>query len=124
MVRIMDILQFLSAGAGLLGFSIAAIVAFFAVKNGVMRSTNQAQGSAISAMRSEIETLRERIEDAEKENSRLEQIIDTICVALKKRGLIITVQGEMINIEDKRGGSTTARIRPIRLPDEDDDKAL
>jgi hypothetical protein len=120
MGRIVDFLQLFSAGAGLLGFSIAVIVAFFAVRNGVMKSANDAQGSAISAMRTELETLRERIEDAEKENSRLEQIIDTICVALKKRGLVITIQGEMVSIEDKRGGSTTARIRPVRLKQDDD----
>lgn len=106
-------LQILSTGAGLLGFGIAVVVAFFAVRSGVLKSANDAQSSAISALRTEVETLRERVEDAEKENTRLEQIIDTICVALKKRGLVISIQGEMINIEDKRGGSTTTRIRRV-----------
>lgn len=115
----MDFLSLLSAGAGLISLGITLIVAFFAVKNGVLQSANQAQNSAISAMRTEMETLRERVEDAEKENQRLEQIIDTIYIALKKRGLVITVQGEMINIQDKRGGSTTTRIR--RSASQDDD---
>jgi hypothetical protein len=60
-------------------------------------------------MRSEMVLLRERVEDKEKENAQLSQqinhlelTIDTICVALKKRGLVISVQGEMVNIEDKR----------------------
>lgn len=106
-------LQILSASAGVLGFGIAVVVAFFAIRNGILKSANDAQSSAISALRAEVETLRERVEDAEKENTRLEQIIDTICVALKKRGLIITVQGEMINIEDRKGGSTTTRIRRV-----------
>jgi hypothetical protein len=121
MGRISDILSILSASAGVLGFGIACVVAFFAVRNGVMKSANDAQSSAISAMRSEMETLRERIEDAEEENARLEQIIDTICAALKKRGLVISIQGEMINIEDRKGGSTTTRIRrvPGSGPDND-----
>src|SRR5581483_695211 len=121
MGRIVDFLSLLSTGAGLISLGITLVVAFFAVKNGVMQSANQAQGSAISALRTEVETLRERVEDAEKENSRLEQIIDTICVALKKRGLVISIQGEMVSIEDKRGGSTTTRIRPVRLTNQDDD---
>lgn len=122
MVRIMDILQLISALAGVLGLGIAAAVAFFAVKNGVMKSANVAQSSTIDAMRDEIQLLRERVEDTEKENMRLEQIIDTICAALKKRGLVISIQGEMINIQDKRGGSTTTRIR--RVPGGSPDDAI
>lgn len=116
----MDFLSMLSAGAGLISLGITLVVAFFAVRSGVLQSANQAQGSALSAMQSEMTILRERIEDAEKENSRLEQIIDTICSALKRRGLIITVQGEMINIQDKRGGSTTTRIRRVSGSPDDD----
>lgn len=119
MGRISDLLQILSTGAGLLGFGIAVVVAFFAVKNGVMKSANEVQSSAINALETEMGILRERVEDTEKENARLEQIIDTICAALKRRGLIISIQGEMINIQDKRGSSTTTRIR--RSPGQDDD---
>jgi hypothetical protein len=121
MGRISDILSIISASAGVLGFGIAAVVAFFAVKNGVMKSANEAQSSTIDAMRDEIQLLRERVEDTEKENMRLEQIIDTICAALKKRGLVISIQGEMINIQDKRGGSTTTRIRRVPGSGQDDD---
>src|SRR5690242_15647473 len=101
MGRIMDFLSMLSAGAGLISLGITLVVAFFAVRSGVLQSATNAQSSAISALRAEVETLRERVEDAEKENSRLEQIIETICSALKKRGLIISIQGEMISIQDR-----------------------
>lgn len=107
MGRIMDFLTLLSNSVGFISLGITLVVAFFAVKSGKMQSANQAQGSAIAAMRSELETLRERIEDAEKENSRLEQIIDTICSALKIRGMVITVQGEMVHIQDQNGSTTT-----------------
>lgn len=118
MVRIMDILQLISALAGVLGFGIAAVVAFFAVRGGLMKHANDAQGSAIDAMQAEIQTLRVRVEDTEKENVRLQQIIQTICTALEKKGFVISIQGEMINIEDKRGNrSSTTRIR--RTQDED-----
>ena len=115
-------LQIISASAGVLGFGIAVVVAFFAVRSGVLKSANDAQSSAINALETEMSILRERVEDTEKENMRLQQIIDTICAALKRRGLIITVQGEMINIQDKRGGSTTTRIR--RVPGSGQDDAI
>lgn len=119
-------LSLLSAGAGLLSLGITLVGAFFVVRSGRLQSANTAQSSAISAMQSEMAVMNQRIEDKEKENEQLnkkithlELTIDTICAALKKRGLIISVQGEMINIEDKRGNSTTARIRPVRLTQDD-----
>jgi septal ring factor EnvC (AmiA/AmiB activator) len=126
MGRIVDLLQFLSVGAGLLSLGITLVGAFFVVRSGRLQSANTAQSSAISAMQSEMVLLRGRIEDKEKENAQLSQkinhlelTIDTICSALKKRGLVISVQGEMVNIEDKRGSTTTARIRPVRLKDDE-----
>lgn len=121
-------MQILSTGAGILGFGIACVVAFFAIKNGTLKSANDAQSSAISALRAEIETLREKMNDAEKENqsrlkkaeeksAHLEQTIETICTALKSLGLIVTVQGEIVSIEDKRGRSTSTRIRPLKQDD-------
>lgn len=119
-------LSLLSAGAGLLSLGITLVGAFFVVRSGRLQSANTAQSSAISAMQSEMAVMNQRIEDKEKENEQLnkkithlELTIDTICAALKKRGLIISVQGEMINIEDKRGNSTTARIRQVRLTQDD-----
>lgn len=116
MVRIMDIVQLISALAGVLGFGLAAFVAFFVVKNGVMKSTSEAQSSTIDAMRSEIQTLRERVEDTEKENIRLELTIQTICAALEKKNFVITIQGEMVNIEDRRSGGRSTHTRIRRVP--------
>lgn len=126
MGRVMDLLSLLSTGAGLISLGITLVGAFFIIKSGRLQSANTAQSSAISALQSEMTILRGRVEDKDKENAQLTQkinhlelTIDTICAALKKRGLIISVQGEMVNIEDKRGNSTTARIRPVRLTQDD-----
>lgn len=112
----MNFLQLLSSLAGLISFGATVIGAFFLIKNGVGKSTNEAQESAINAMKSELDTLRGRIEDTEKENAGLKQTIQTICEALKLRGLVITIQGEMVNIQDSNG-STTTRIRGNKLKD-------
>lgn len=122
-----NMLSLLSAGAGLLSLGITLVGAFFVVRSGRLQSANTAQSSAISAMQSEMAVMNQRIEDKEKENEQLnkkithlELTIDTICAALKRRGLVISVQGEMVSIEDKRGNSTTTRIRPVRLTQQDD----
>jgi len=120
MGRISDLLQIFSTGAGLLSFGIVLVGAFFAMRSGVFKTTSAAQGSAISAMQSELETHRGKIEDLEKENTRLNQIIETMCAALKRKGFIITIQGEMINIEDRKGGTTTTRIRRVSGGQDDD----
>lgn len=109
------IIQSLNAYAGLFSFLIVVIGAFFAsrfmAKNNVSEATNQAQNDAILAMQEEIASLRRKVEDINKDKIRLEQTIDTICAALKIRGMVITIQGELIHIEDKNGKTTTTRIK-------------
>lgn len=90
------------------------------------KSAETAQNSAIGAMQAEINSLRGQMEDEKKENARgmkllhkentrLEHIIDTICSALKTQGIIITINGEIINIsiEDPRK-ITTVRIQDVK----------
>jgi hypothetical protein len=91
-----------------LGITMLCIVVggFYLMKTGA----NNAQQSAINAMQSELATLRGRIEDLKKENTRQAHVIETICAALKMRGLLITISGEMISIEDRQK-STVVRIQ-------------
>jgi len=76
-------------------------------KNNFDDATEKAQKNAIEAMHLESQSLRRRIEDVEKENAKLEQTIETICMALKTRGMLISIQGEMISIENIKDGKTT-----------------
>ena len=112
----MDTFQIISNLGGLLslgGTMLCVVIGgFFLMKTGA----NNAQQSAINAMQSEITTLRSRIEDCKDENSRLNHIIETICAALAKRGVVITISGEMINIEDHHKSTT------IRIQDQDEIK--
>jgi hypothetical protein len=84
---------------------------FFAFRNGVTRTANEIQERAINALQAEIETLKTRLADLHAQNSRQEQIITLICEALKSRGLIVTIDGTLINIKDGSGGSVSTRIK-------------
>lgn len=104
-------LQTLSTIAGLVSLGIVIVGAIYVVRSNVGKATSDAQQNAITALQAEVATLRNRIEDAEKENMRLQQTIQTICAALKVRGMVITIQGEMIHIQDDKGNSTTTHMQ-------------
>lgn len=102
-----NIAGFISIGITLLAILIGG---FYMGKSNASKTASEAQQGAITAMQAEINVLRGRTDDQKKEIVKLEQTIDTICTALKLRGLVITIQGEMVNIQDKNGHSSTTRI--------------
>lgn len=109
-------LQTISTIAGLLSLGVTILAGIVAAvymgKNNAGKTADDAQQRAIAAMQSELTILRGRVEDVKRENSRLEHVIDTICGALKSKGIIITISGEMINIEvDEGKKSTVIRIQ-------------
>lgn len=120
------LIQSLSALSGFIVDGTALLVlivgSFYVVKNGVGKTVSKANQDAIIALnatiialQSDVSTLRSKVEDVTKDKIRLEQTIDTICLALKSRGLMITVQGEMVNIDTLDGkSSTVTRIQGNR----------
>lgn len=103
----------LNSYIGLLSFLIASFVAIISARSmAKVRAndqTNKAQNDAILAMQEEIASLRRKIEDTKKDNTRLKRVIETIRVALEKRGLNITISDDAIDIDDNKR-STTIRI--------------
>ena len=97
---ILSVISLLLTIGGLLG-------GFFAFKNGMTRTANEVQERVINALESEIANLRQRLDDMKEENVRLRLIIETICTALKSRGLAVTIDGGMVSIHDSHGGTTT-----------------
>ena len=107
------IISGLNAYIGLVSIIVAFIVAYVAsrslVRSKVGDATNQSQNNAIAAMQQEIESIRRKLNDITSDNNRLKQTIHTIKVALKSRGLIITISDDIIDITDN-GKSTTIRM--------------
>jgi hypothetical protein len=73
---------------------------YVAFKYGIARTASDVQEHVINALRNEIDVMRDRIEDLENENIRLDQIILTICEALKERGLIVHIEGSIVTVSD------------------------
>ncbi len=77
-----------------------------AYRHGFNRTANEVQERVINTLNLELSTLTARIESMEQENIRLHQTIATICAALKRRGIAVTIQGDMVNIRDGSGTHT------------------
>jgi hypothetical protein len=88
----------------------SAIGGFYAFKNGLSRTANEVQERVINALHEEISMLRGRLEDLEKENKKLDLLITTLCQALKRRGLIVTIEGNVVTVTDGHN-SQVARIQ-------------
>jgi hypothetical protein len=107
-----------------LGISIVlAIGGVAAFRYGFTRTANEVQERVIHALESEIGTLKDRLSELEKENARLTLIIATIRTAMRRRGLFVTIEGELVSIRDKAGRfSQETRIRNKRKRDSDEDE--
>jgi hypothetical protein len=90
------------------GLIVGGVLAYH---HGFARTANEVQERVIHLLQSEIGALQDRIDALEKENTRLSQVIMTIRTSLKRRGLHITIDGELVNIRDKTGLTQSARIR-------------
>jgi hypothetical protein len=114
----LTLINSLSALSGLIvsgtGLLIIVIGGFYVIKSGVGKTVSKANQEAIVALQATILALQadcqrceKKVDDLTKDKIRLELTIDTMCDALKSRGLLITIQGEMINIDTLDGKSST-----------------
>jgi hypothetical protein len=86
----------------------SAIGGFYAFRNGLARTANEVQERVIDALDMEMGILRARLTDLERENKRLSQIISAICQTLKRRGMDVSVEGNLITVTDGRTSQTTS----------------
>ena len=99
-----DLLPYLSILS--LVLTISFVIGGFSFKNGRTEKLAKFQKDTNDALQQRIEVLESKIGDFEKENVVQRHVIDTIVSALKQRGIIITVDGDMVTIQDARGTST------------------
>ena len=94
---------------------IGGVVAY---RHGFTRTANEVQERVIHALQSEIQTLHDRIAALEKENTRLSYTLTTMCLALKQRGIHVTIDGDIVSIQDRFGTSHTYNTRVPGMQEE------
>lgn len=91
----------------------AALVigSFFAFRNGRYTQLAKFEKETNDALQRRIDVLEGKITDLEKQNAVHQHLIDTISSALKQKGIMITIDGDMVTILDKAGRQATYRKR-------------
>jgi len=92
-----------------------AIGGLAAFRYGFKRTISEVQERVINALETELNDIRVQLTEVRAENIRLNHTLNTIIDALAKSGIYITIQGDMINIENSRDGSFHAvRITEVQ----------
>lgn len=86
-----------------------ALGAFVAFLRSNKSEVSAIQEKTIQALKIRLETVEAKQADLEKDKIRLEQVIDTIQSALTKRGIHITIDGDMVTIDDGKASSSMHR---------------
>jgi regulator of replication initiation timing len=114
----LSLIQSLSALSGLIvsgtGFIVVIVGSFYLVKSGLGKTVNRANqdaitalGATILALQADSQRFERKIDELTKENSRLKLTMDTVRNALKTRGLMVTIDGEMVIIDSLDSKSST-----------------
>lgn len=92
--------------------ALIAVIGLLAYRSGITQNQGTAQDNTIRALQGEINVLKDRIAEIEKENHSHTQTINLIKKALGQRGLIVTIDGGLVTIIDNnKGSSQSARIQ-------------
>jgi len=103
-----------------------AIGGIFAYRKGYSQEAGAIQERVITALKDEVDTLRDKVDDLEKERATQDRVIATIRYALKSHGLRVTIAGDFVTLQDTANKSKTtthiqpAQAQPIALGDDDD----
>lgn len=73
------------------------------------------QAETITALSQQVQAIKDKLDDLEKDNTRLRQVIDTIQSALRQKGILVTIDGDMVIIEQKEHKTSVIK-RPRQLP--------
>lgn len=106
-----NVLNTLNVGIILFG-AIGGLYAFARTRK---NDTVNIQAETITALSQQVQAIKDKLDDLEKENTRLRQVIDTIQSALRQKGILVTIDGDMVIIEQKEH-KISAIKRPRQLP--------
>jgi hypothetical protein len=99
---------------------VVTIGGIFAFRQGYSRMAITVREDVISALNSQIDTLKDQVVALEKEIERQKVIVSTIRYALKQRGLYIRVNGDIITMVDRGKPSTTQMTMGQKTRDEEE----
>lgn len=88
---------------------------FFAFRHSARIGTVNIQHDTIEALQARIETLEGEIEGLKRESTRKDYILETIQEALKQRGILVTISGDLVTLTDANGSTHVVKPTPARV---------
>jgi hypothetical protein len=110
-----------------IGLVFGGVLAF---RRGFFKEVDERQKGLIGTLKDEVDTLRGKVDDLEKERATQDRVIATIRYALRQYNLKITIAGGYVTLDDSAGKSTTSRVqtytqpKPIMPTSDDDNDAV
>lgn len=89
----------------------AIFTGFLAVHNARKNTNDGLRDDTIRILNQKIAAVESRIKDLERENDTQKYIIETIKAALKQKGWLVSIDGDLVMITDEKGRSITRRRR-------------
>lgn len=86
-----------------------SIGGFFAFRHAVKTKVIELQHETIDLLKTQIDTLEQKVDLLKEENVRQSLIIETIQAALKQKGIIVTIDGDLVTISDGKQSSSVKR---------------
>jgi cell division protein FtsB len=107
----MDWSQFVATALpSLISLLVTTLIGFLAFRGGMGQKQTEAQQGAITALNTELNLLRNKVADQEREKEKMRFELDAIQAALEDMGMIVTMRGKTVIIKDSKMGSTTIHI--------------
>jgi len=91
-----------------------SIGGYFAFRHSARIGTVNIQHDTIEALQARVETLEGEIESLKKENTRKDYILETIQEALRQRGILVTISGDLVTLTDANGSTHVVKSPPSR----------
>ena len=108
----MSIIQDFSPILNIVLTVLLAVGGFLAFRKGYSKETEDAMERLNKTLDGEIQVLRRRVDDLERERATQDRVIATIRYALKQYGLRVTIAGDFVTLNDTSGKSKSTRIQP------------
>lgn len=106
----MDIVQILTI-FNLIFLVGGATGSFFAFKSARKAKTIEIQSQTIDALQQQIDAIKLKVEGLKEENTRQALIIEIIQSALKQKGIIVSIDGELVTFTFADGSASSTRKR-------------
>lgn len=85
-----------------------------AMRNGRRNALATIQEQTITALQGQIDALSLRIAELEKTNAKQEFIIETMQAAMKQRGFVVSIDGDLVTVTGATGSTSRKRPPPAK----------